>query len=76
VTGGGWPARYEIRVQGILGERWSEWFGGLNLQSEGDETVLSGTLTDEPALHGVLERLRDLGLSLIAVRRLRPEDKK
>jgi hypothetical protein len=75
VTGGGWPARYEIRLEGILEERWSEWFGGLTVASEGDETVLSGTLPDQPALHGVLDRVRDLGLSVIAVRRLSPEVK-
>jgi hypothetical protein len=70
VTGGGWPARYEIRLEGILEKRWTEWFGGLTVENDGDETVLSGTLRDQPALHGVLERVRDLGLSVIAVRRL------
>jgi hypothetical protein len=74
VIGGGWPARYEIRIEEILEERWSEWFGGLTLERDGDETVLSGTLADQAALHGVLERVRDLGLSVIAVRRLSPEE--
>lgn len=75
MTGGGWPIRYEIRVEGILEERWSAWFGGLAVENDGDETVLSGALADQPALHGILERLRDLGLSVIAVRRLSPEEK-
>jgi hypothetical protein len=74
VIGGGWPARYEIRIEEILEERWSEWFGGLTLERDGDETVLSGTLADQAALHGVLERVHDLGLSVIAVRRLSPEE--
>jgi hypothetical protein len=74
VIGVGWPARYEIRIEEILEERWSEWFGGLTLERDGDETVLSGTLADQAALHGVLERVRDLGLSVIAVRRLSPEE--
>ena len=74
MTTGGWPARYEIRVDGILKERWSEWFAGLTLESDGDETVLSGALNDQAALHGVLERVRDLGLSVIAIRRLSLEE--
>jgi hypothetical protein len=74
VTGGGWPARYEIRIEGVLEERWSDWFGGLTVENNGDETLLFGTLPDQPALHGVLERMRDLGLSVIAVRRLQQEE--
>jgi hypothetical protein len=73
VSGGGWPARYEVRVQGVLDARWSQWFEGLQLRSESDQTILSGTLPDQPALHGVLDKVRDLGLSIIAVRRLPPE---
>jgi hypothetical protein len=73
VSGAGWPARYEVRVQGVLDARWSQWFEGLQLRSEGDQTILSGTLPDQPALHGVLDKVRDLGLSIIAVRRLPPE---
>jgi hypothetical protein len=75
VTHGVWPARYEIRVHGVLQERWSEWFGELTLENDGNETVLSGTLQDQPALHGVLDRVRDLGLSVIAVRRVSTEQK-
>ena len=73
MSGGGWPAHYEVRVQGVLDARWSQWFEGLQLRSEADQTILSGTLPDQPALHGILDRVRDLGLSIIAVRRLPPE---
>jgi hypothetical protein len=68
-----WPARYEIRLDGVLEEHWSEWFGGLKVESGAGETILSGTLSDQPALHGLLERARDLGLSVMSVRRLPPE---
>jgi hypothetical protein len=72
VTGARWPARYEVRVEGVLDGRWSEWFEGLEVESEGGETVLSGTLSDQPALHGVLDKVRDLGLTVVAVRRFPP----
>lgn len=64
---------YEIRVEGILDVRWTDWFEGLRLTNEGDHTVISGPLTDQSALHGVLNKVGDLGLSLISVRRLDPE---
>jgi hypothetical protein len=72
VSGSGWPARYEIRVNGVLGDRWADWFGGLQVSSEGTQTVMLGLLADQPALHGVLVKIRDLGLCLISVRRLGP----
>jgi hypothetical protein len=74
VSVAGWPARYEIRVDGGLDERWSEWFGGLQVTSIGGETILFGMLPDQPALHGVLDHICRLGLSVIAVRRLAPEE--
>jgi hypothetical protein len=64
------PARYEIRVAGLLGESWATWFSGLEITTEGAETVISGLLPDQPALHGVLAKVRDLGMGLISVRRL------
>jgi hypothetical protein len=64
------PTRYEIRVEGVLDSQRSEWFEGMQITNEGGETIISGTLPDQPALHGVLERVRDLGLSVTAVRRL------
>jgi hypothetical protein len=64
------PARYEIRVEGVLGKRWTAWFGGLQISSDGGQTVIYGWLPDQPALHGLLIKIGDLGLSLISVRRL------
>lgn len=62
------PEYYEIRIKGHLGERWSDWFAGLDLTHvEEDETLLAGLLPDQAALHGLLERIRDLNLTLISV---------
>ena len=62
---------YNIRVDGHLGDSWSPWLGGMAIQHEaGGQTLLSGPLPDEPALHGVLARIRDLGLPLVEVRRV------
>jgi hypothetical protein len=68
------PEHYEIRVEGVLGERWTAWFEGLQVSSEGTDTVLSGPLTDQAALHGVLVKIGDLGMRLISVRRVDPGD--
>jgi hypothetical protein len=57
-------------VESILHERWSDWFEGLRIEIVGDATVISGTLRDLSALHGVLDRVRDLGLTVISVRRI------
>ena len=64
------PARYEIRVKDVLDSRWTAWFDGLQVIGQGDETVICGLLADQPALHGLLTKIRDLGLCLICVRRL------
>jgi hypothetical protein len=66
--------RYELRVEGVLDQRWSDWFDGLRVSSEpGGVTVLSGTVADQAALHGLLAKVRDLALPLISVRRIDPE---
>jgi hypothetical protein len=72
VSGSRWPARYEIRVDGVLDDRWADWFGGLQVTSDGTQTVILGLLADQPALHGVLAKIRDLGLCLISVRQVGP----
>jgi hypothetical protein len=69
----GGPARYEIRVAGVLDHRWAAWFNGLQIIGQGEETVICGLLADQPALHGLLTKVRDLGLCLISVRRLDTE---
>ncbi len=64
-------AVYEFRVQGRLDQRWSTWFDGLTISYEGENiTVLRGLLVDEAALHGVLIKVRDLALPLLAVSRV------
>jgi len=62
------PEYYEIKIKGYLDQRWVDWFAGLKLTHlEGDETMLSGMLPDQAALHGLLERVRDLNMTLISV---------
>ncbi len=66
------PGTYRIIVQGRLDDSWSDWFGGMELSSEANDdgqtvTSLSGPIIDQAQLHGVLSRLRDLGLTLLLV---------
>jgi hypothetical protein len=68
------PGTYEIRVVGHLDARWSAWFDGLTLERAGDgTTTIQGLIADQSALHGVLQKVRDLGLELVSVMRLKPE---
>jgi hypothetical protein len=63
------PMHYEIRVRGVLGPGWSAWFEGLRVTSdEHGETVIAGPVADQAALHGVLTKIRDLGMDLLGVR--------
>jgi hypothetical protein len=63
--------RYEIRLRGALHPRWTAWFDGLTVTSGGDGiTVITGPVADQAALHGLLERVRDLGIPLVSVTRL------
>ncbi len=62
------PEYYEIKIKGHLDPHWSEWLAGLKMTHlEGDQTLFSGRLPDQAALHGLLERIRDLNLPLISV---------
>ena len=64
---------YHIRVKGHLDQCWSTWFDGFTITNvENGEAILSGPLVDQAALHGVLMKVRDLGLPLIAVHRVEP----
>jgi len=68
------PGRYEIRLQGHLDARWSDWFDGLSLTHGRDgTTVIHGSVVDQAALHGLLGKVRDLGLPLIAVSQVSPK---
>jgi hypothetical protein len=69
------PARYELRVQGVLDDRWSAWFEGLRVTSDEErgQTTIAGPVTDQAALHGLLAKIRDLGLPLVSVRRIDPD---
>ena len=65
---------YEIRLKGHLDARWANWFGGLSLTYEGDDTtVLAGPVVDQAALHGLLRKVRDLGLPLVSVSQVEPQ---
>ncbi len=68
------PARYELRVHGVLDPRWSAWFEGLRVTSDqAGQTTITGPVTDQAALHGLLTKIRDLGLELLSVRRIDPD---
>src|ERR1051325_4550533 len=68
------PQYYEIRVDGVLGRQWAAWFSGLRMSVDGQQTVLSGPVPDQSALHGILVKIDDLGLSLASVGRGGPGD--
>jgi hypothetical protein len=65
-TDAGSPAHYEIRIDGVLDPAW---FEGLEVRIDGQHTIITGLLTDQAALHGLLTKIRDLGVCLISLQR-------
>jgi hypothetical protein len=66
------PGLYEIRIKGRLDDRWAGWFEGLTIARVDDDTLLTGPVVDQAALHGLLKKVRDLGMTLISVRQVEP----
>jgi hypothetical protein len=68
------PRTYQIRLKGQLGSEWAEWFGGLTITLDDDgTTLLTGPVLDQAALHGLLKKVRDLGLTLISINPIEPD---
>ena len=66
------PGLYEIRVKGHLADRWASWFVGMTISLEDNgETLLTGPVVDQAALHGLLRKVRDLGMPLLSVTRVK-----
>jgi hypothetical protein len=63
---------YRIKLKGRLDHKWSDWFEQMALSTEGGNTILTGPVADQAALHGLLIRIRDLNLTLLSVERLKP----
>jgi hypothetical protein len=66
-TTGGRPTTYQIRIKGRLDPRWEEWFDGLTITADNGDTLIAGPVIDQAALHGLLRRVRDMGLPLVSV---------
>lgn len=65
------PMVYQIRIKGHLGRQWTDWFGSLTITLEDNgETLLTGPVVDQAALHGLLRKVRDLGMPLLSVSRV------
>ncbi len=70
------PMIYQIRIKGHLGDQWADWFGGVTITLEDNgETLLTGPVVDQAALHGLLKKVRDLGMPLLSVNRIEPDQK-
>ena len=72
-TDPGEPMVYQIRIKGHLGSQWTDWFGGMALALEDSgNTLLTGPVVDQAALYGLLKKVRDLGMPLVLVNRVKP----
>jgi hypothetical protein len=70
------PIVYEIKMKGHLGRQWTDWFEGLTITlEENGETLVTGPVADQAALHGLLKKVRDLGMPLVSVIRMTPGQK-
>ena len=58
---------YQIKIQGLLDQKWSDWFPGMEFRIEKGNTVITGPVADQAALHGILSQIRDLNLALLSV---------
>ena len=68
------PMIYQIRIEGHLGQQWTDWFEGLTITLEEDgDTLLTGPVVDQSALHGLLKKVRDLGMPLLSVDPVKPD---
>ena len=73
ITAPNQPAVYQIRIKGHLGPHWRDWFGDVAITLEDNgETLLTGPVMDQAALHGLLRKVRDLGMPLISAVRIKP----
>lgn len=66
------PMIYQIRIKGHLSRQWTNWFSGLTITLDNGDTLLTGSVVDQAALHGVLKKVRDLGMPLLSVNRVKP----
>ena len=74
-TGSSQSLVYQIRIEGHLGQQWIDWFDGLAITLEEDgDTLLTGPVIDQAALHGLLKKVRDLGMSLISISRVQSNE--
>ena len=72
-TGTDQPMVYQLRIEGHLGCQWTDWFGGLTITLEDNgDTLLTGPVVDQAALHGLFKKVRDLGMPLVSVNRVEP----
>jgi hypothetical protein len=68
---------YQVRIKGHLGRQWTDWFGGLTVTlEENGDTLLTGPVVDQAALHGLLKKVRDLGMPLVSVKSTAKENEK